>query len=129
MAAQIRSTTLTVSMSRTGEGASNAWSTSDFMGAKDTDGTHNFYLEDCFFTGFHQGSVDFHNSVRGVIRHCVLDNSAITTHGPDTAAEGARHTEVYDCVGIFDTATSPKHLARQHQLLDRLAWRLRRFHR
>jgi hypothetical protein len=85
------------------EGASNAWSSDPIYGADDTTGTNNFYIEDCFFTGFHLGAIDFHNSVRGVFRHNVLDNSGLTTHGPDTAAEGMRHIEVYNCVGIFDT--------------------------
>jgi hypothetical protein len=84
------------------EGTSNAWSSNPIYGADDTTGTNNFYIEDCFFTGFHLGAIDFHNSVRGVFRHNVLDNSGLTTHGPDTAAEGIRHIEIYNCLGIFD---------------------------
>src|SRR5882724_1508217 len=84
------------------EGASNAWTSPNTMGDADTTGTSNLYIEDCVFTGFHLGVIDFHNSVRGVFRHNVLDNSGITTHGPDTAAEGMRHGEFYNNRGIFD---------------------------
>jgi hypothetical protein len=84
------------------EGASNAWNEPDTMGDADTNGTSNLYIEDCFFTGFHLGAIDFSTSIRGVFRHNVLDNSAITIHGPDTSPEGMRHGEFYNCTGIFD---------------------------
>ena len=79
-----------------------SWTTANTMGDNDTTGLNNIYIEDCFFTGFHLGLLDFSNNVRGVIRHCVWDNSACTIHGPDTDTDGMRHSEFYDNVGIFD---------------------------
>jgi hypothetical protein len=83
-------------------GASNAWSSPPFFGMDDTTGKNNVYIEDCFFTGYHLGAIDFSTSIRGVFRHSVLDNSGITIHGPDTSEEGMRHAEFYNCTGIFD---------------------------
>jgi hypothetical protein len=84
-----------------GQGGTS-WTSPNTMGDADTTGTSNLYIEDCFFTGFHLGAIDFSTSIRGVFRHNVLDNSSITIHGPDTSPEGMRHAEFYNCIGIFD---------------------------
>src|SRR6266404_1461765 len=48
---------------------SNSWGQPDTLGDADTTGTSNLYIEDCFFTGYHLGAIDFSTSIRGVFRH------------------------------------------------------------
>lgn len=77
-----------------------SWSTNSTMGANDTNGAANFYVEDC---GFHAilSSIDFDGDSRVVFRHNVLDNAALGSHGADTSPIGLRHVEVYDNELIF----------------------------
>lgn len=82
--------------------STNSWSTSDTMGDRDTGGTGNFYIEDCFFTGHTTECTDFDDNSRTVWRHNVMDNSGLTSHGQDTSSQGNRHFEVYDNVFLFN---------------------------
>ena len=68
--------------------------TASTMGANDTTGVNNFYVEDCDFHG--ESTVyDFSNYNRGVIRHCLFNNSSLVSHGADTGY-GNRHYELYN---------------------------------
>jgi len=71
------------------------------MGASDTNGAANFYVEDCDFHAI-LSSTDFDGDSRVVFRHNVLDNAALGSHGADTSPIGLRHVEIYDNELIFD---------------------------
>jgi hypothetical protein len=79
------------------------WNSTHTMGAVDSAGTQNLYVEDSFFTGHSLGAIDYADRSRGVFRQNVLDNSGLTIHGQDTDLEGMRHLEVYDNLMIFDS--------------------------
>ena len=78
-----------------------SWSTNSTMGANDTNGAANFYVEDCDFHAI-LSSTDFDGDSRVVFRHNVLDNAALGSHGADTSPIGMRHVEIYDNELIFD---------------------------
>ena len=78
-----------------------SWSTNSTMGASDTNGAANFYVEDCDFHAILSGT-DFDSNSRVVFRHNVFDNSGLTSHGADTGPIGLRHVEIYDNELIFD---------------------------
>jgi hypothetical protein len=79
------------------------WNSANTIGAGDSAGTQNIYIEDSFFTGHSLGAVDYADRSRGVFRQSVLDNSGLTIHGQDTDLEGCRHLEVYDNLLVFDS--------------------------
>jgi len=78
-----------------------SWSTNSTMGMADTNGATNFYVEDCDFHFFNT-TTDFSDNARVVMRHCVLDNAGLGSHGADTGTYGLRHVELYDNELIFD---------------------------
>jgi hypothetical protein len=80
--------------------ASRSWTTPDTMGAKDTTGLNNFYIEDSYFAGAQ--AFDFDDNSRTVVRHCLFNNSNVATHGAETSPEGLRHFELYDNIFLFD---------------------------
>jgi hypothetical protein len=71
------------------------------MGTADTNGTTNFYIEDCDFHAY-LNATDFDSASRVVFRHNILDNSGMGSHGADTGPIGLRHVELYDNELIFD---------------------------
>jgi len=77
-----------------------SWSTNSTMGADDTNGATNFYVEDCDFHAV--GVADPDSNARMVFRHNVFDNSGLSSHGADTGPIGLRHVELYDNELIFD---------------------------
>jgi hypothetical protein len=79
----------------------SSWSGNSTMGAADTNGATNMYVEDCDFHAI-LGSTDFDDNSRVVFRHNILDNSGMSSHGADTSPIGLRHVEVYDNELIFD---------------------------
>jgi hypothetical protein len=79
----------------------NSWRAPSTMGAADTTGESNVYIEDSTFTlSLHQ-AIDWDDNCRIVIRHNTFDNSSITSHGADTSNFGSRHFEIYDNNFIF----------------------------
>lgn len=80
---------------------SDSWTTPSTMGAADTTGESNLYIEDSDFHAFLHAT-DFDNNARAVMRHVVFNNSAVGTHGPDTSLWGVRHFEVYDSQFVFN---------------------------
>lgn len=79
----------------------SAWKAASTLGNKDTGGTQNTYLEDCRFTDMFLQAIDFDDNSRAVVRHCVFNNSAISSHGQDTSPVGNRQWEVYNNEFIF----------------------------
>jgi len=77
-----------------------SWTTNSTMGADDTNGATNFYVEDCDFHAV--GVADPDSNARMVFRHNVFDNSGLSSHGADTGPIGLRHVELYDNELIFD---------------------------
>jgi hypothetical protein len=73
----------------------NSWTTLSTMGAADTIGENNFYVEDddfhAWLNAFDQG-----DNGRMVVRYSALHDSAFGTHGADTGPYGQRHFEVYN---------------------------------
>jgi hypothetical protein len=79
----------------------NSWSTPSTMGAADTTGENNLYIENSDFHAFLHAT-DFDNNARAVIRHTLFNNAAVGTHGADTSLWGQRHFEVYDSRFVFN---------------------------
>jgi hypothetical protein len=79
----------------------SSWSTDSTMGAADTNGATNFYVEDCDFHAI-LSATDFDSDARVVFRHNMLDNSALGSHGADTSPIGLRHVEIYENELVFD---------------------------
>lgn len=80
---------------------SSSWSTPSTIGAADTTGTNNVYVEDCYFAAMPVNAMDVSASSRAVIRYCIFDNSGFSSHGPDTGPVGLRHTEIYNNILVF----------------------------
>jgi hypothetical protein len=77
------------------------WTTPPTMGAADTAGTRNFYIENCDFHAFLH-NIDADSFARVVVRHCLFNNSGTGSHGADTGPHGMRHVEIYDNVFVFN---------------------------
>ena len=78
-----------------------SWSTNSTMGMDDTNGTTNFYVEDCDFHAY-LTAMDFDDNSRAVVRYNSIDNCSMGNHGADTSNIGVRHFELYDNELIFD---------------------------
>ena len=76
------------------------WASASTMGAADTDGKSNIYVEDCDFHGG-IGVSDFDSNSKIVWRYNVMDNAGVASHGYDTSAYGTRHWELYNNVFHF----------------------------
>lgn len=85
-------------------GVSPDWSSPDTFGTQDLDGRRNTYVEDCTFKDIYLQALDFSDNSRTVVRHCRFDNSALTSHGLDSGAYGAREWEVYKNTFAFSTS-------------------------
>ncbi len=72
----------------------STWQSADTMGMNDTDGTANFYIEQCTVVGFGTEGFDASDNSKIVLRNTVMANSAFTSHGPDTGSSGLRHLEI-----------------------------------
>jgi len=77
-------------------GLTVSWATASTMGAADTTGKSNVYVEDCWFVGWLISS-DSDDNARTVFRRNYYDHAGVGTHGADTSTYGVRHFEVYDC--------------------------------
>jgi hypothetical protein len=83
-------------------GSDSAWSEPSAIGiAGDPDGTKNTYVEDCTFKDVYLQVMDFDDNSRTVIRHCLFDNSGLSSHGQDTSPVGLREFELYDNQFVF----------------------------
>ncbi len=74
----------------------SSWDAVSTMGANDTTGLNNCYVENCYFQGLWTEAMDWDDNSKGVVRYCVFDNSGVTSHGNDTSQIGVRHVEYYN---------------------------------
>ena len=81
---------------------SNSWTSASTMGAADTTGKSNLYVEDCDFHAY-LNCGDNDDNGRMVVRHCMFDNAGFGTHGADTSDYGQRHFEIYDSEFVFNS--------------------------
>jgi hypothetical protein len=86
-------------------GDASSWTTSSTMGANDSAGTRNFYIEDCDFNAF-LNAMDMDNNARLVVRYSVFNNAGLTSHGADSSYYGVRHYEFYNDTFIFNNVGS-----------------------
>jgi hypothetical protein len=96
------SVTVTQAIGLPAHSLTTSWTTPSTMGMNDVGGVNNFYIEDNYFAGFWQSSMDCDDNSRSVIRHNVFDNTALGSHGADTSTFGVRHYEIYDNTFYFD---------------------------
>ena len=90
--------------------SSASWTTPDTMGARDTTGCANVYIEDSTFVGGSNGISDCDDGCRMVLRHNIFgyggrDSGGPNSHGQDTSSIGMRHMEVYDNQFLFPDHT------------------------
>ena len=81
---------------------SDSWTRASTMGAEDTTGTSNLYVEDCDTHAF-LNAFDNDDNGRLVVRHSTFDNAGFGTHGADTSNYGQRHFEIYDSEFVFNS--------------------------
>src|SRR5207302_1514711 len=74
---------------------SQSWSTADTLGAHDTDGIRNTYIEDNTFNNGTNQCIDADDASRVVFRHNIMNFSSFNSHGRDTSPVGVRHFEIY----------------------------------
>lgn len=79
-----------------------AWAGPSFFGMNDTNGQHNFYVEDSDFHAY-LNATDNDEGARTVFRYNMLDNAGFGTHGADTGPFGSRYFEFYNNVGVFES--------------------------
>jgi hypothetical protein len=94
--------TVSQAMVMANESNTYSWTTKSTMGMDDIGGINNSYVEDNYFLGYWQSTIDFDSNSRSVARYNIFDNSAVGTHGADTSLNGLRHYEVYNNKFIFN---------------------------
>jgi Fibronectin type III domain len=82
-------------------GRNTSWTTRSTMGADDTTGENNFYLENNDFHAYNNAT-DIDSNGRAVARYNVFNHAGFGTHGPDTSLQGQRHFEYYNNTGLFN---------------------------
>lgn len=82
-------------------GLTTSWTTASTMGAADTTGKNNFYMENCDFTAFLNAS-DMDDNARQVFRYCTYKYAGVGSHGADTSNYGGRHSESYYNTYTYD---------------------------
>ena len=90
-----------------------SWHTADSMGAQDTSGTLNHYVETNTFVGGTNQGIDCDDACRMVYRYNTLTNSSFNSHGEDTSPNGLRHFEVYN--NSFGNTRDTSQLANESQ--------------
>lgn len=88
-----------------GDGQLSRWEAPSTMGMLDTDGTNNLYFEDNSIENYAKQAVDADGLCRIVIRGNTFNNSAVTSHGPDTGPYGNRHAEIYNNAFTYSTGS------------------------
>ena len=82
----------------------NSWTTADSIGAHDTNGLLNVYVED--HTQYGGGLCDADDNARIVVRHSsFIESSGFNSHGRDTSPYGMRHFEIYNNSFTFPDKT------------------------
>lgn len=85
----------------------SAWHEPDVLGAADSGGDKNTYVEDCEFNYQFLQAMDFDDNSRTVVRHCTFNNACIASHGQETSPIGSRQQEIYENTFIFTPSPSP----------------------
>ena len=78
-----------------------AWSTASYFGAKDTNGQHNFYIENSDFHAY-LNATDNDEGARTTFRYNLMNNAGFGTHGADTGPFGQRYFEFYNNIGVYN---------------------------
>jgi hypothetical protein len=78
-----------------------SWESAHTIGTADTTGTSNLYVEDNTITEVPLQAFDSDGNCRIVVRYNTFQDSAYTSHGPDTGPYGNRHTELYNNTFAF----------------------------
>jgi hypothetical protein len=86
--------------------ASAEWSDHNYLGARDSTGLKNTYIEDVTFNNMTLQALDLDDNSRVVVRYCTFNNSGISSHGCDTSPFGLRHAELYNDTFLFSTSGS-----------------------
>ena len=84
--------------------ASAEWSDHNYLGARDSTGLKNTYIENCTFNNMTLQALDVDDNSRVVIRYCTFNNSGMTSHGCETSPFGLRHAELYKNTFVFSTS-------------------------
>jgi hypothetical protein len=66
------------------------------MGADDSTGLNNVYIEDCKFIGGASSNCNVDDNARVVLRRCTIEDGLLLAHGQETSQYGFRHWEIYD---------------------------------
>jgi hypothetical protein len=87
-----------------------SWHSADTLGARDSTGFANLYIEDSTFIGGSNGVTDCDDSCRMVVRHNTFgvngrDAGGINSHGEDSSPQGLRHFEIYSNSFLFPDKT------------------------
>jgi hypothetical protein len=77
-----------------GAGNNADWTKPSTLGALDSNGTANTYVEDCHFKAY--AGINFDDNSRSVLRHSTIDNAGLGSHGQETSPYGTRQWELYD---------------------------------
>lgn len=85
--------------------STGSWTSASTMGAADTTGLNNIYIEDCDFHAM-RNATDFDGNSRSVMRYCLFDNAGTGTHGADSGNYGVRHYEWYNNEFVFTNLNS-----------------------
>jgi hypothetical protein len=85
-------------------GPTSSWNTPDSMGANDTTGLTNSYVENCTFNDASTGAVNMDDNTRIVFRYCTFNNAAPASHGQETSIYGVRHWEFYNNTFIYSSS-------------------------
>lgn len=84
-------------------GDATSWHTADTLGARDTTGFANHYLENITFNGGNMTDAD--DACRIVVRHNTCNTClGFNSHGDDTSPQGLRHFEIYENNFFFTDA-------------------------
>ena len=78
-------------------GSPYGWNTASTMGALDTTGLRNTYIEDCTLSNAPTGGTNADDNARMVFRYCTVTDAVVANHGQDTSQYGMRHDEIYNC--------------------------------
>lgn len=84
------------------------WVAVSSFGILDSGGDKNLYIEDCTFDNIYNQCVDVDDNGRLVVRHCVINNTQMLTHGT-TSKQGGRQVELYN--NSFNYKTMPANSA------------------
>src|SRR5271166_131850 len=90
----------------TNTGSTGDWNSADTMGASDTTGLNNTYIENCSFSASPTACVNADDNSRVVVRYCTVQDSCLHAHGQDTSIYGVRHYEIYNNTFVNSQATA-----------------------